>query len=137
MGISGIQSKQLRAPYGVSRARWVNNAESCVMNNGHSTGYFLLERGTRQGDPLSAYLFILALEIVFIQIRNNREIHGIEIDNVTIKLSAYTGDTYFFTLNSQSLQITLKVYENFSEYSTLKPGKRSGGSATSGVCRTM
>ena len=39
----------------------VNNAESCVMNNGHSTGYFLLERGATQGDPLSANLFILAL----------------------------------------------------------------------------
>ena len=35
----------------------VNNAEICVMNNGHSTGYFLLETGTRQGDPLSAHLF--------------------------------------------------------------------------------
>ena len=28
-------------------------AESCVMNNGHSTGYFPLERGTRQEDPVS------------------------------------------------------------------------------------
>ena len=27
-----------------------------VMNNGYSTGYFPLARGTRQGDPLSAYL---------------------------------------------------------------------------------
>ena len=27
-------------------------AESCVMKNGHSTGYFPLERGTRQGDPV-------------------------------------------------------------------------------------
>ena len=27
MGISGIRSKQLRAPYGVSRARWVKEAE--------------------------------------------------------------------------------------------------------------
>ena len=73
----------------------VNNAESCVMNNGHSTGYLLLERGNRQGDPLSAYLFILVFEVLFIQIRNNSEIHGIKIDDITIKLSAYADDTYF------------------------------------------
>ena len=73
-----------------------------------------------ESDPLSAYLFLLALEILFIQIRNNRKIHGIEIDDVTIKLSAYADDTYFFTLDSQSFQIILKVCENFSDYSTLK-----------------
>ena len=91
-----------------------------MMNNGHSTGYFLLERGTRQGNPLSVYLSILVLEILFIQIRNNHKIHGIVIDDVTIKLSAFADDTYFFTLDSQSLQIILKVCETFSEYSTLK-----------------
>ena len=52
--------------------QWVKTflykAESCVMNNGSSTGYFYLERGTRQGDPIYSYLFILALEILFIQI---------------------------------------------------------------------
>ena len=46
--------------FGLQFIQWVrtflNNAESCVMNNGHSTGYFPLERGTRQGDLLSAYL---------------------------------------------------------------------------------
>ena len=51
-----------------------NGAESSVMNNGHSTGYFPLERGTRQGDPISAYLFILALEILFLQVRQNIDI---------------------------------------------------------------
>ena len=57
------------------------NAESCMMNNGHSRGYFPLERGTRQGDPLSAYLFILCVETLFIQIRENKEVKGIRIGN--------------------------------------------------------
>ena len=30
----------------------LRDQKSCVMNNGHSTGYFNLERGTRQGDPM-------------------------------------------------------------------------------------
>ena len=65
-------------------SQWVKkffkNVESCVMNNGRSTSYFPLERGTRQGDPLSVCLFILALEILLIQIRENADIKGIIID---------------------------------------------------------
>ena len=34
----------------------LRNHESCVINGGHTTTYFCLERGARQGDP--AYLFI-------------------------------------------------------------------------------
>ena len=39
--------------------------ESCVLNGGFTTKYFNLEKGARRGDPISAYLFILALEFFF------------------------------------------------------------------------
>ena len=53
--------------FGLDIIQWVEtffkNVKSCVINNGRSTRYFLIEGGTRQGDPLSACLFILALKL--------------------------------------------------------------------------
>ena len=75
---------------------FLKNAESCVLNNGHSTGYFMLERGTRQSDPLSAYLFILCVETLFVQVRNNDDIKGVHLGDNEIKLSAYADDADVF-----------------------------------------
>ena len=85
--------------FGPEFIQWVRtflkSVESCVLNNGHSTGYFPLERGTRQGDQMSAYLFILCLETLFIQIRDNDIIRGIRVGGHEIKLSAYADDADF------------------------------------------
>ena len=40
----------------------LNSQQSCVVNGGNTIPHFNLDKGARQGDPVSAYRFILALE---------------------------------------------------------------------------
>ena len=89
------------------------------MNNGLSTGYFKLSRGTKQGDPLSPYLFILVLEILFIQVRNDPSVQGFKIGDIEIKLSAFADDTTFFVRNKGSINRLLNVTRKFGEFSSL------------------
>ena len=49
------------------------------MNNEMYTPYFELQRGVRQGDPISPYLFIIAAEALAIAIRSRTDIQGLSI----------------------------------------------------------
>ena len=64
--------------FGQSFILWIkillNDQESCVSNGGKTTKYLMLGRGARHGDPISAFLFILALEIMFLLIKTKPEI---------------------------------------------------------------
>ena len=93
--------------------------ESCVMNDGVTTGYFPVRRGVKQGDPLSAYLFILAIEILAIHIRQYEEIHGIKIDNEEMKLSIYADDITVFVSDVTSAKLVFKTLELFRKTSGL------------------
>ena len=70
--------------------------KSCITNNGRMSDYFTLQRGVRQGCPLSPYLFILAVEILAISIRENPDIKGITIGEKEYKTKLYADDAQFF-----------------------------------------
>ena len=67
--------------------------ESCVLNNGWASNYFIPERGVRQGCPLSPYIFILCTEILANKRRENKDIKGITVCGNEIKISQYADDT--------------------------------------------
>ena len=91
------------------------------MNNGWSSNFFKLERGVRQGCPLSPYLFILCAEVLADAIRNDNNIKGITVDGQEIKISLYADDTTLILDGSRaSFQNSLQVLELFSLISCLR-----------------
>ena len=72
----------------------LKNIHSCVTNNDLTTGYLALERGVRQGDPLSPYrLFVVVVKTLVIAIRQNTEIKDISIGKEETKLLQFADDT--------------------------------------------
>ena len=97
-----------------------NGGKSCISNNGFLSETFSIERSTRQGDPISPFIFILILELLFIHIRNDNTIKGIKVLNNEIKLTSFADDATYFLKNRISVERLLIVIEQFSMVSGLE-----------------
>ena len=86
--------------FGPSIKHWIrlfqSGVESCILQNGFMSDFFYLKRGSRQGDPISPYIFILCVEVLGYMIRKDKDVKGIEINNKKFKLSQYADDTQMF-----------------------------------------
>ena len=107
---------------------WVNlfykDEKSCKHNNGHLSSFFNIEKGVRQGCPLSPYLFINCIELLSNEINLNKDINGIKIGNIELKQTLFADDACFITDGEKkSFQTLVTTIENFSKVSGLKLNK--------------
>ena len=113
----------------------MKNQKSCVINGRTTTKYFKLNRGARQGDPISAYLFILALEILFLLIKENPHIKGLNIFDHCYQYSAYADDTTFFLKDVNSIKEMVNSFHIFSRFSGLRTNLSKCEIASIGVLK--
>ena len=97
------------------------NSNSCVINNGFFSKFFKIGRSCRQGDPLSPYLFILAVELLAGAIRNSDIVHGIKANNKELRIGMYADDTFLILDGTEkSLTGSLHIFKSFCKCSGLK-----------------
>ena len=85
-----------------------------ISDKGIVSESFSLERGVRQGDPLSPLLYIISLEPFLRKV--NSSIQGIMLNSVTLKAKAYADDTTIgITLRDWPLLLmSISLYERAS-----------------------
>ena len=110
--------------FGSNFISWIklllNSQQSRAINGGITTPCFNLEKGARQNDPVSAYLFILALEVLFVFIKSNENIKGIETFKYVFLCTAYTDDSTFFLRDILSAKELINSFNRFFHFSDLR-----------------
>ena len=97
-----------------------NGIKSTVIVNKSPTAWFPIERGCRQGDPISPYIFLLCAEILAHMIRQNKKIKGYNMLGVEINLSQFADDTPLFLDGSrESFEVCVHTVLEYAKYSGL------------------
>ena len=82
--------------FGEVICRWIDTfyrkINSTVVVNVQTSSWFSTERGCRQGDTVSPYLFILCVEILATLIRGKNHIRRICINEAEHKISQFADD---------------------------------------------
>ena len=108
---------------------------SCLINSGATTKYFSLGRGARQGEPISGFLFVSALEVFFILIKSKPEIEGMTIFDYNYLYSVYADGKTFFLKDIISRKHMVDTFDFCLCFSRLKPNLRKNEIAGIGVLK--
>ena len=87
-----------------------------VLVNGFRTKQVPINKGVRQGDPLSLYLFLLAVEPLVATINNDTRIEGLGKGRKrNVKCPSYADDLTLTLVGSPSVCLAFEIIERFSE----------------------
>ena len=100
------------------------DSKSCILTNGVQSEYFEISRGIRQGDSLSALLYIIQFEPLAQKLRTSNSIEGISInlhncedENLTVRGCQYVDDSNTMLKSTNDISNFLDIinsYENVS-----------------------
>ena len=96
---------------------------SFVKVNGYETSEFQVQRGVRQGCPLSPLLFVIVSEVLALEIRKNRNIRGYLHNNTEFKILQYADDLMTCVRDISSIGEILKVFGRYERSTNAKLNK--------------
>ena len=115
----------------------LESRQSCIVNAGITPSYVNIKKGACQDDPISAHLFILCLQVLFLVVKANHKIRGMNIFQYIYLQTAYTDDTTFFLKSENSIRQLIETCSTFSQYSCLKSSYEKYKIAGIGVLKSV
>ena len=88
-----------------------------IRNNGFLSTPIQLQRGLRQGCPLSLPLYVIQGEVTAININNNQNIKGIKIpnNNKEIEICQYAYDSNFLLTEQKSIEPVIGFFQKLNK----------------------
>ena len=97
-----------------------SNASAAVNVNGYLTKPIPLERGVRQGCPLSSPLYVMVIEILALQLRSNPNIVGFQIGEEKFVSAHYMDDSTIIIKQNRCFKEVIKELSDYEEASGAK-----------------
>ena len=91
--------------------------KSTIINNGFLSETVMMQRGLRQGCPLSLPLYVVQGEVTTENINNDNTIIGLAIPNSKkrLKILQYADDSNFFLHDQKSVENVLKYVQKLKQ----------------------
>ena len=123
--IDHLKNEAIASYFGCQYPATINSlnrdANVPVLVNGFRTGQVPINKGVRQEDPLSLYLFLLAVEPLVTTINNDMRIEGLGKGRKrNVKCPSYADDLTLTLIGSPSVCLAFEIIQRLSEATGLK-----------------